>query len=354
MPIPFSTGAKAAVLLGAILLEYAGCSQVGPTRLSLPLNWKGQLIEANQAPNDTSQASAFNYPLEASQAATVDSSKASASSSGDGVAGTSSESTAGSSVVVSSWILLSLTGGDFAPDKQKTRLDRLAAAIRTALAESLNVCRASVHVTDMSTKDADSSFLEVLEAQWIPPWRKKRWRDHRFHRREPVWDGHNLAKMAVLMRRANHFDIEGFTQENFTHLKASYEIRIFPDMRVPAKDVTSNIDRLQMFSRFADLNHLLVRNILHSQSESLASSVMLDDVGYSVRETTARSPLSALQMADCIEDGLLQDAREVHQYVIAFCCILVLLITCAGSAIFSLKQPSLVPSRTNPLLVRTR
>lgn len=323
--------------------------------LSLPLNWKGQLMESSQDPNDTSQASAFSYPPETGQAVTTGSSKVSASSSSDGVAGATSESTAGSSVVVSSWILLTLTGSDPAPEKQKTRLDSLAAAIRTALAEALNVCRASVHVTDMSTKDSDSSFLEVLEeTQRISPWRKKMWRDHQLHRSKPVWDGHNLAKMAVLMRRANHFDIESFSQENFTHLKASYEIRIFPDMRVPAKGVTSSIDRLQMFSRFAELNHLLVRNILHGQSETLATSVVLDDVGYAEREAAARSPLSALQMADCIEDGLLQDAREVHQYIIAFCCMLVLLITCAGSAIFSLKQPSLVPSRTNPLLARTR
>eukprot|EP00930_Biecheleria_cincta_P081333 TRINITY_DN7019_c0_g1_i1.p1 TRINITY_DN7019_c0_g1~~TRINITY_DN7019_c0_g1_i1.p1 ORF type:complete len:353 (+),score=61.87 TRINITY_DN7019_c0_g1_i1:152-1210(+) len=350
----FSMGASTAVLYGAMLLDYAGCSQVGPTHLSLPLNWKGQLMEASQAPNETSQASAFNAPSETSQAAAVKGSVASDSFSGDGVAGASSEGAPGFSVVVSSWIVMTLTGGDPAPDKEKKRLDGLAEGIRTALSEALGVCRASVHVTDMSTKDTDSSFLEVLEAHRNPRWRQHTLGDRRFQHRERVWDGHNLAKLAALMRRASHDDLDDFTQLNFTHLKASYEVRIFPDMRVPVKELTSRIDRLQMFSRFADLNHVLVRNIVHGQSETLAEAVMLDDVGYALRETKARSPLSASQMADCIEDGLLQDAREVHQYIIAFCCILVLLITCAGSAIFSLKQPSLVPSRTNPLLARTR
>ncbi|CAK9032748.1 40S ribosomal protein S13, partial [Durusdinium trenchii] len=67
---------------------------------------------------------------------------------------------------------------------------------------------------------------------------------------------------------------------------------------------------------------------------------MLDDVGYGRREVKPRPVLPALQLADCMEEGFLQDAREAHQYVIALCCVLVLFITCAGSAIFSLKQPS--------------
>lgn len=327
--MPFPIRATTAVLYGAMLLGYAGCSQVGPTRLSLPLNWKGQLTEGSQVPNETSQAAAFSAPSETSRAAAINSSVASDSFSGDSAAGASSESAAGSSVLISSWIVLTLTGGDPAPDKEKKRLNSLAEGIRNALSEALGVCSASVHVTDMSTKDTDTSFLEVLETHWIPSSRKQLWRDRRFHRGKPVWDGNNLAKMAALMRRASHIDIDDFTQLNFTHLKASYEIRIFPDMRVPAKEITSRIDRLQMFSRFSDLNHVLVRNIVHGQSETLAEAVMLDDVGYALREMEARSPLSASQMADCIEDGLLQDAREAHQYIIAFCCILVLLITCA-------------------------
>jgi len=351
--MPFSIRVTTAALYGAMLLEYAECNQVGPTRLSLPLNWKGQLTEGSQAPNETSQAAAFSAPSETSQAAVINRSIASYSS-GDNVAGASSESAAGSSIVVSSWIVLTLTGGDPAPDKEQKRLNGVAEGIRTALSEALGVCHASIHVTDVSTKDADSSFLEMLETHWIPSSRKHTWRDRRLQRGEPIWDGNNVARMAALMRRASHIDIDDFAQLNFTHLKASYEIRIFPDMRVPAKEITSRIDRLQMFSRFADLNHVLVRNIVHGQSETLAEAVMLDDVGYALRETKARSPLSASQMADCIEDGLLQDAREAHQYIIALCCILVLLITCAGSAIFSLKQPSLVPSRTNPLLVHSR
>eukprot|EP00930_Biecheleria_cincta_P050332 TRINITY_DN35496_c0_g1_i1.p1 TRINITY_DN35496_c0_g1~~TRINITY_DN35496_c0_g1_i1.p1 ORF type:complete len:358 (+),score=63.28 TRINITY_DN35496_c0_g1_i1:162-1235(+) len=347
-----------AVLYGAILLERPGCSQAGPARMSVPLNWRGQLMEVSQAPNETSQAGAFNRmsraSSETSRTAAINTSAGSGVSSDLGAANGSSESAPDSAVAVSSWIVMTLAARNPAPGKDEKRLNTLADAIRTALAETLNLCRASVHVTEMSTKDADSTVFELLETHWMrPSWRKHMWHD-RFHRTEPVWDSHNLAKMASLMRKASNIGIDDFTLLNFTHLKASYEIRIFPDMRVPAEDMTSRIDRLQLFGRFADLNHVLVRNIVHGRSEALAEAVMLDDVGFAARDDKARFPLSAAQLADCIEDGLLQDARAMHQYIIAFSCILVLLISCASSAIFSLKQPSLVPSRANPLLSYTR
>ncbi|CAK9104249.1 unnamed protein product [Durusdinium trenchii] len=139
---------------------------------------------------------------------------------------------------------------------------------------------------------------------------------------------------------------------NFTRVKASYEVRIFPEMRVSSKEMVQRIDRLQIFSRFADLNHLLVRSLIHRFRDKPAEGAMLDDVGYGRREVKPRPVLPALQLADCMEEGFLQDAREAHQYVIALCCVLVLFITCAGSAIFSLKQPSVVPSRSNPLIRR--
>ncbi|CAE7545323.1 RPS13 [Symbiodinium natans] len=118
-------------------------------------------------------------------------------------------------------------------------------------------------------------------------------------------------------------------------------------MRVTSKDIVQRIDRLQIFSRFADLNHLLVRSLVHRTTHAKpAEGVMLDDIGYGLREVKPRMALPAAELVDCMEEGLLQDAREVHQYVIGLCCVLVLLITCAGSAIFSLKQPSLAPAST--------
>lgn len=356
----FPVGATA-LLYGAMLLEYTESSQAVPTRVSVPLDWKGQLMGVSQASNKTIQAAAFNRmsqtPSETRQAVDIISSEAGAFSSGIGAAGGSSESVTDYSGVVSSWILMTLSGGDPAPGKQKKRLNSAAEAIRTALAEALDVCRASVHVTDVSTRaprNSEKSFLEVLEAQWVrPSSREHTWRDHRFQHMESVWDSRKLARMAAVMRKASHIDIN---HNNFTFLKASYEIRIFPEMRVPAKEMASRIDRLQIFSRFVNLNHVLMHNILHGPPEIVADAVMLDDVGYALRDDdyTARSPPSTSQLADCIEDGLLQDARETHQYVIAFCCILVLLITCAGSAVFSMKQPSLVPSRAFPLLAHVR
>jgi len=242
-------------------------------------------------------------------------------------------------VVVSSWLVVTLMGArpglEDGSDKQQLR--QLTNSVRTALSEALQVCRSSLHVTDMSVKGDDDSLMEILE-------------DH-FH----ATHSHHLdAQVEQLMRRNSQVKLDTKFENfhgrvNFTRVKASYEVRIFPEMRVSSKEMVQRIDRLQIFSRFADLNHVLVRSLIHRVRSKPAESAMLDDVGYGRREVKPREVLPALQLADCMEEGLLQDAREAHQYVIAFCCILVLFITCAGSAIFSLKQPSIVPSRTNPL-----
>jgi len=242
-------------------------------------------------------------------------------------------------VLVSSWLVMTFMGshGDLT---SKSQLRQLTNCVRTALSEALQVCRASVHVTDMSVKGGDDSLVEMLQDGWRPNWH----RQHHYFTEEG--GGYKLAQM---MRRGHAAD--AFRQMNFTRVKASYEVRVFPEMRVTSKDVVQRIDRLQIFSRFADLNHLLVRSLAHRSAHARpAEGVMLDDIGYGLREVKPRMALPAVELADCMEEGLLSDAREVHQYVIGLCCVLVLLITCAGSAIFSLKQPSLVPSRTNPLL----
>lgn len=247
-------------------------------------------------------------------------------------------------VVVSSWLVVTLMGArsGLEDGSDKKQLRQLTNSVRTALAEALQVCRSSLHVTDMSIKGNDDSLMEILQDHWNPK-----------HQRHRLIEAD--ANVAQLMRRnskASKLDdaFENLNERvNFTRMKASYEVRIFPEMRVSSKDVVQRIDRLQIFSRFADLNHILVRSLIHRVRNKPAESAMLDDVGYGRREVKPREVLPALQLADCMEEGLLQDAREAHQYVIALCCILVLFITCAGSAIFSLKQPSIVPSRTNPL-----
>jgi len=265
---------------------------------------------------------------------------------------TTGEVTAGSSVVISSWLVMTLVGSGWPEGTLgQKEFENLAESVRTALAEILVICRAAVHVTDLSFKEGDTSLMEALEA--------------RSHKVKPHSHIQNLmakeemrapsAKLAQLLRRTSHISADAFRKMNFTRLKTSYEIRVFPEMRVASKEVVSRIDRLQIFSRFADLNHVIGRNLIHRANlVQPAEGVMLDDVGYAVREVKQRSDMSTGQLTDCMEEGLLQDAREVHQYVIALSCVLVLLITCAGSAIFSLKQPSIVPSRMNPLLARTR
>eukprot|EP00931_Biecheleriopsis_adriatica_P116812 TRINITY_DN92402_c0_g1_i1.p1 TRINITY_DN92402_c0_g1~~TRINITY_DN92402_c0_g1_i1.p1 ORF type:complete len:349 (+),score=50.46 TRINITY_DN92402_c0_g1_i1:160-1206(+) len=262
-----------------------------------------------------------------------------------------------SSVMVSSWLAITMINAN--PGKmQKQELETLGNSIRVALAESLAICRASVRVKDLSMTGGDDSIAGLLQAAtereqelWRAAWQKhfKGAHDHE--------DGKRLAQLirrVPLQSLTDESSSDDLRRMNYTRLKASYDILIFPEMRVDVKEVMQRVDHLQIFSRFANLNHALVRSLMHyARMPNPPSGVMLDDVGYSKQHVTAQpnAGLSSLELEDCLEEGYLTDAREMHQYVIACCCLLVLFITCAGSAIFSLKQPSYVPSRTNPLLV---
>merc|ERR1719160_2118141 len=133
---------------------------------------------------------------------------------------------------------------------------------------------------------------------------------------------------------------------NVTQIKAVYEARIFKEMKISDAEVGRRVDRFQVYSKFSDLNRLLSRSLALIEGHSM-SGAMLDDVGYASRHQLSRPPLSGDELADCSEEVSLHDARQIHQFIVAVSLIIVALITCAGSAIFTIKHASSVPSRMN-------
>lgn len=239
------------------------------------------------------------------------------------------------SSVVSGWLVLSI-GGQFDGPIER-RLPGLAQSARSALSESLQVCQPSVRIMDMQSLVDGSALEEHARIR------------HRFAHVALAERAKSQLVQGIrqLMRRAKDPDA---LDTNFTRVRVSYEVRVFGEMRAGASEIADRIDGLQIYGRFVDLSRSIARSLFRFQQSELLENVLLDDVGYSFRREEPRPPMKPQEVVDCVEEGLLQDAREDHQYVVLFCCMLVCLIACAGSAVFALKQPSVVPSRANPLL----
>jgi hypothetical protein len=240
------------------------------------------------------------------------------------------------SVIISSWISMSLIGASDGPLK-KEQFPWLARGIQAALSSSLGVCQASLHVVDMMNA-GDGLISDGLVIRKHGPSRP-------FYASAALING-----ITRLVRSDEDKDVHKLRDMNYTRVKAFFEVRIFPAMRASSEEINARIDRLQIYSRFAELSHELVQSLGRRPTSQTAETVLLDDIGFAVQKEELRPSPTDAEMGDCIEEGLLQDARQTHQYVVALACLLVVLITCAGSSIFALKHPTLVPSRTNPLM----
>jgi len=241
--------------------------------------------------------------------------------------------------VVSSWILFHMPG-NHTNSLQSPVLPKLVGGLRDAVADALEVCRSSVGIVDMRAINIDVIDKIDLEEE-------QETKDHSQHKDTPKEDGGTLLEHAArLMRRMGSQDQER-SHVNVTQIKAVYEVRVFKEMRTSDAEVGRRIDKFQIYSKFSDLNRLLGRSL--SQVGGM-SGVMLDDVGYAARHDLTRPPLTSDDLQDCTEEVYLHDARQMHQFIMAMSLILVALITCAGSMVFTIKQASSVPSRMNPLI----
>lgn len=226
--------------------------------------------------------------------------------------------------VVSSWVLVHVMGNHTSALKEP-ELSKLVLSMRDAVADSLEVCRPCVGIVDIRAINID-----LVEPD--PPRRR-------------------LTHVSLVQhwQRMMRNDEQFISHVNVTQIKAVYEVRIFDQMRYSDNDVARRIDRFQIYGKFSELARLLVRSFARNDKGGM-EGVVLDDVGYASRHMLWRPPILAADMQDCVEEVMLHDTRQVHQYVVALSLVLVAFITCAGSAVFTIKHPSIVPSRLNPLV----
>jgi len=245
--------------------------------------------------------------------------------------------------VISSWILFHMPG-NHTDSLQQPTLPKLVGGLRDAVADALEVCRSSLGIVDMRAINID--VIDKMDLEEESALERKEKDDQEDKKNN---EGTTLLEHAAnLMRRMRAEDRER-SHVNVTQIKAVYEVRIFKEMRTSDAEVGRRIDKFQIYSKFSDLNRLLGRSLSQVDGRTM-EGVMLDDVGYASRHQLWRPPLSHDELADCAEEVSLHDARQIHQFIVAVSLIMVALITCAGSTVFTIKHASSVPSRMNPLV----
>lgn len=251
--------------------------------------------------------------------------------------------------VISSWILFHVPG-DHTDDVKQPKLPRLVGGVRDAIADSLEICRSSLGVVGMHAVNIrlkNRWYDEYLEESTADVSKESMDTKHLYDKDALVQEA---AKLALDLRSK---DDNKAQHMNVTQMKAIYEVRIFDEMHTSATDVEHRINRFQLYSKFSDLRHMLSRElspVLELPSNTAYRNVMLDDVGYAARHQLNREPLSHGELADCVEEVALHNARQIHQFIVAVALLVVALITCAGSTVFTIKHATSVPSRMNPLI----
>lgn len=244
--------------------------------------------------------------------------------------------------VVTGWVLLSVVMNIEDGPIGKGDIRGLSMALQGALSQILEVCQASVRVADMRVVEAES--IAELRQETQPS----------AQQRAAAVPGSLVGRLSHLMRRVSILRVRPARLQQQEHLNISevkgvYEVRIFKEMGVSAAVAANRIDRLQLYNKFAEFGSRLTRS-LTSEELRFAALVTLDDVGHAWTHTEQRPALSQDLASTCIEEELLRRARWIHQYVLVLALFIVVMIVWTGSTIFTLKQPSVVPSRMNPLI----
>jgi len=249
--------------------------------------------------------------------------------------------------VMTSWILFHVRGDQTGSVKQPI-LPKLVSGLRNAVADTLEVCRSSVGMIDvrainfgMMRKGYGYGYLSEDNEN------NSSQAEGSTEERLFLNEHRNMRAKDNVIVKANKS-----AQVNLTQIKAVYEVRIFEEMHVHGHEVRRRMDMLQMYSRFFELNRMLERSLSDVDGYAF-NDVILDDVGYAYQEQVYRPPLSHDEMLDCTEEVALHDARQIHSFIVAVSLLMVALITCAGSTVFTIKHASSVPSRMNPLVQST-
>lgn len=231
--------------------------------------------------------------------------------------------------LVSGWVLVHGVG-NHTNSIREPQIGHLVRTLRDTVADSVDVCRPAVTITEVRAVNVD--IVETM----------------------PSVLQRSVGAILEMPMRGWTFRQKDNEEAhvNLTQLKAWFEIRVFDEMRNTQTEMAQRIDRLQVYGKFVDVGRRFVRSFQRNFVD-FGPVVILDDLGYASRDVLWRSPLSRADIEECYEEALLADARSTHQYVIAASLLLVGFITCAGSAIFTIKHPTNVPSRLNPLGFQT-
>lgn len=240
----------------------------------------------------------------------------------------------GDTTVISSWFLFHVPG-NLTAALASPGLPGLVGGLREALSATLQVCRPAVNITGIRSANVEGEIIAELEAEARSRIKK-------------ATIGHQSKP--IIRRDYNDDDSEMMEYLNLTQIRVAYEVRIFDEMRTSEPDVARRVDGIQTYSRFADLDRMLGRSLSDGDLGELFTEVTLDDAGYASFRQWPRPALHRDDLVDCAEEGLLYDAREMHQYTMIASFILVLLIAAASSVLFTVKRASAVPSRWNPLI----
>jgi len=228
--------------------------------------------------------------------------------------------------LVSGWVLVHGLGNhtNVVDDPQLAKLTR---AVRDSVADSTDVCRSAVSITEVRSINVNllDQSLHIGSSSSLLDRTLRSWKD---------WRGHRPPARP--------------THVNLTQLKLWYEVRIFDSLRATQDDVAARVDALQVYGRFADAGKQLSRAFTRTGVD-FGPIIVLDDMGYASRDQLWRPTMTKDELLDCNEEMLLRSARVFHQYAIAAALFLGAITACAGSAVFTIKHPTNVPSRLNPL-----
>lgn len=235
--------------------------------------------------------------------------------------------------VISSWFLFH-TPGNLTAALASPGLVGLMSGLREAVSATLEVCRSAVNITAIRSANLEGEIIADLESESQS-------------RRAKATTNSGQGRAIV---RRDYDDSEMMEYLNLTQIRVAYEVRIFDEMRVTEPDIARRVDRIQTYSRFADLDRMLERSLSEGDLSDLFPEVTLDDAGYASFRRKARPALHGDDLVDCTEEGLLYDARQTHQRTMVASLVLVVLIAAASSVLFTVKRTSAVPSRWNPLI----
>lgn len=234
--------------------------------------------------------------------------------------------------IISSWFLFHAPG-NLTAALASPGLVGLVSGLREAVSATLEVCRPAVNITAIRSANLEGEIMADLESE------------SRSQRAKAANSGQGRA----IVRR-DYDDSEMMEYLNLTQIRVAYEVRIFDEMRITEPDIARRVDRIQTYSKFADLDRMLERSLSEGDLSDLFPEVTLDDAGFASFQQKMRPALHADDLVDCFEEGLLFDARQTHQYTMVASLILVVLIAAASSVLFTVKRTSAVPSRWNPLI----